>query len=102
MGSYFLLETAQRDLESIWRHYDRLGGEQPADQQIANLHYRFELIADYPYMGRERPELVQGIRSFISSNPSYTILYFPLDGWIEIAHVLHSSQDVRQRFEQSP
>ena len=58
MASYFLLETAQRDLEAIWRHYDRLGGEQLADDQIAELHYRFDLLADYPHMGRERPELV--------------------------------------------
>ena len=102
MGFYFLLETAQRDLEGIWRYYDRLGGEQLADQQLADLHHRFELIADYPNIGRERPELAEGVRSFISSGPSYIILYFPLEGWIEIAHVLHGSRDVGRLFEQSP
>ena len=99
MSAYLLLETADRDLQNIWRYYDRLGGEQLADQQIADLHYRFALLADYPYMGRERPELVEGIRSFVSSNPVYTILYFPLEDWIEIAHVIHGSQGLSQRFE---
>ena len=102
MDSYYLLETAQRDLQGIWRHYDRLGGEQFAAQQIADLHLRFELLSDFPYMGRERPELADGIRSFVSSSPPYTILYFPLEGWIEIAHVLHSSQDVDMLFGQTP
>lgn len=82
MAAYFLLETAERDLQNIWRYYDRLGGEQLADQQIVGLHLRLGLLSDFPYMGRERPELVEGIRSFVSSSPSYTILYFPLEDWI--------------------
>lgn len=102
MAAYFLLETARRDLEAIWRYYDRIGGEQLADRQVADLHYSFELLADYPHMGRERRELVHGIRSFVSSSPHYTIYYFPLDDYIEIAHVLHGSQDVSQRFEPHP
>ena len=63
MASYYLLETAQRDLQGIWRYYDRLGGVQLAAQQIADLHLRFELLSDFPYMGRERPELANGIRT---------------------------------------
>ena len=100
--AYYLLETAQRDLQGIWRYYDRLGGEQLAQQQITDLHLRFELLSDFPYLGRERPELIEGIRSFVSSSPSYTILYFPLEDWIEIAHVLHGSQDLEMLFGQSP
>ena len=102
MASYYLLETAQRDLQAIWRYYDRLGGEQLAQQQVRNLHRRFELLFDFPNLGRERPELAEGIRSFVSSNPAYTILYFPLEDWIEIAHVVHGSQDPAMLFGQSP
>ena len=50
-------------------------------------------------MGRERPDLVEGIRSFVSANPVYTIYYFPLGDYIEIAHVLHGSQDLGQRLQ---
>ena len=100
MASYFLLDTAQRDLEAIWRFYDRIDGEDLADRRVADLHYRFQLLADYPYnMGRERPELVEGIRSFVSANPVYTIYYFPLGGYIEVAHILHGSQDLGQRLQ---
>ncbi len=56
MASYFLLETALRDLEAIWRYYDRLDGEQRADRRVADLHREFELLADFPHAGRERPE----------------------------------------------
>ncbi len=99
MASYFLLETAQRDLQGIWRFHDRVSGEQLADQRIAQLHYTFELIAEYPQIGRPRPELNEDVRSFVTSSPAYTIFYFPLEDRIEITHVLHGSQDVSQRFE---
>ena len=99
MVVYFLLETAQRDLQDIWRFYDRLGGEDQADRRIADLHHRFQLIAEFPNMGRRRPDLNEGIRSFVSSSPLYTIFYYPLEGYVEIAHVLHGSQDVSQRFD---
>ena len=101
MASYFLLETAQRDLEAIWRYYDRVNGERLADMRVADLHREFQLLAEYPHAGRERPELVVGIRSFVSPNPRYTIFYFPFPSYIEIAHVLHGSQDVAQQFGSS-
>ena len=97
MASYFLLETAQTDLEAIWRFYDRIGGEELADRRVADLHYRFQLLADYPYMGRERLELAEGIRSFVSASPVYTIHYFPMGDYIEVAHILHGSQDPAQK-----
>ena len=102
MASYFLLETALRDLEAIWRYYDRIDGEQRADRRVADLHREFELLADFPHAGRERPELADGIRSFVSPNPRYTVFYFPLHSHIEIAHVMHGSQDVAQRFGLPP
>ena len=102
MASYFLLATAETDLQDIWRYYDRLGGEQLADERIADLHYRFQLIAEFPLMGRQRPDLGEVIRSFVTPSPAYTIFYLPLESHVEIVHVLHGSQDVSQRFEQSP
>ena len=101
MAAYFLLETAQRDLEGIWRYYDRFGGEDLADQRIVDLHHSFQLIAEFPHIGRPRPEFDEGIRSFVSYSPAYTIFYFPLEGVIEIAHVLHGSEDVSGRFDLS-
>ncbi len=102
MASYFLSETARRDLAGIWRRYEELDGEQLVNQQIARLHYRFELLADYPHIGRERREYAPGMRSFISPNPPYAILYFLRDDQGEIAHVVHGSRDTRRLFEQFP
>ena len=74
MASYFLFGTARRNLADIWRYYDELGDEQLANQIVARVHCRFELLAEYPLIGREHNEYVVGIRSFISPNPPYTIL----------------------------
>ena len=65
MASYLLSRTARRDLADIWRYYDDLSGQHLANQVIARLHYRFELLAEFPLMGRERSEYLVGIRSFI-------------------------------------
>ncbi len=103
MASYLLSRTARRDLADIWRYYDDLSGQHLANQVIARLHYRFELLAEFPLMGRERSEYLVGIRSFILPNPAYTIFYFPLEGQIEIAYVVNSSRDLEGKLlEQSP
>ena len=99
MAAYFLLDTAISDLEGIWRFYDRLVGESLADQRIADLHHRFELIAEYPRIGRFRPELGDQVRSFVTHNPSYTIFYILMADYVEIAHVLHGNEDVGRRFD---
>ena len=102
MASYFLSRTARSDLADVWRYYDELGGEQLANRQVAHLHYRFEILAEYPLIGREHIEYAVGIRSVISPNPPYTILYYPREGQIEIAYVVHSSRDIGSLFERAP
>ena len=102
MASYFLSGNARSDLADIWRYYDEIGGEQLANQQIARLHYRFEILAEYPLIGKEHNEYAVGIRSIISPSPPYTILYYPRESQIEIAYVVHSNRDTVRLFEQSP
>ena len=65
---------------------------------IARLRDIFELLAEQPYMGIERP-FVPGMRSHLVSRTRYIILYFPDKKPIEIHRVLHGSQDIEQLFE---
>jgi toxin ParE1/3/4 len=51
-----------------------------------------KLIAESPYIGREREELAPGIRSFPAGR--YLIFYRPIADGIEIVRVLHGSRDV--------
>ncbi len=70
---------AEVDLEDLW---SRIGRENPgaADRFIDLVETRCRMIAENPLVGRSRPELGPGLRSFPVG--SYLIFYVPLeDGW---------------------
>ena len=98
MESYHLTDSAAADLAHIRSFLRRKGGEQVASRMIARLRDIFELLAEQPYMGIERP-FVPGMRSHSVSRTRYIILYLPDKKPIEIHRVLHGSQDIEQLFE---
>jgi toxin ParE1/3/4 len=67
-------------------------GENQAAQYIDGLFSIFEKLAQYPELGRSRPELNAMIRSF--AHKRHVIYYILLDGEIGISRVLHGSMDV--------
>ena len=98
MASYDLSVAASTDLAHIRNYLRRRGSDQIASQMIARLRDTFELLADQPYMGVERP-FIPGLRSHSVLGTRYIVLYFPDRTPIEIHRVLHGSQDIQQLFE---
>ena len=98
MDSYHLTETAAADLAYIRSYLRRRSGERAASRMIARLRDIFELLAEQPRMGVERPFL-PGMRIHFVSRTRYIILYFPDKQPIEISRILHGSQDIEQLFE---
>lgn len=82
---------ALNDLAEMWEY---IGANNPdaADRLLDNINDKVKLIAESPYIGREREELAPGIRSFPAGR--YLIFYRPIAGGIEIVRVLHGSRDV--------
>ena len=80
---------------------ERISLDDPAaaDRILDRLEERFQLMATQPLMGRERPELIPKLRSFVSDH--YVIFYFPLEDGIDILRVLDGRQDVQQEFTES-
>ncbi len=58
----------------------------------------FELIAENPRMGRERPELSEGLRSFPVGN--YVIFYRIWARDVAIVRVIHGARDYDRLFEE--
>ena len=56
----------------------------------------FEMLADNPKAGRERPELKEGMRSLPERN--YLIFYRLWAGNVAITRVLHSARDLDELF----
>jgi toxin ParE1/3/4 len=90
-----IAEAAERDLQSIWvyvaeRNYDA------ADQLLDEILAVTEKLAEWPEMGRLRPELQPGIRSFPIGN--YVLFYRVRRDAIEVARVLHGRRDIDSLF----
>jgi toxin ParE1/3/4 len=67
-----------------------------ADALINTFHAKFQLLADFPSMGRRRPELGESIRSEPVGN--YLIFYRPIRDGIQILRVLHGNRNLRRIF----
>lgn len=85
-------QSAENDLLEAWLFIaeDSLGA---ADRVVDAIHREAQLLLDQPLMGRSRPELAAGIRSWPTSTP-YLLFYFPDDDGIVVARVLHHARDI--------
>jgi toxin ParE1/3/4 len=87
---YRLSTLAEQDLEEIWSYVAEDASVTRADRLIDAILDRFELLAERPRMGRNRPEFGEGVRSFVVE--SY-VIYYRHERDILIARVLHGSRD---------
>jgi toxin ParE1/3/4 len=88
VNRYRLSQQAEKDLEDLWIYLaqqDEIG----ADLQMAQLLNRFPMLAQFPNMGRQRNELLTGLRSFPVK---------PYPERVEIVRVLHQSRDIEGQF----
>jgi toxin ParE1/3/4 len=82
---------ARADLLEIWLYIaDR--DSRAADKVLDEIERVCRLISTHPRMGRERPDILPGIRSF--SVMSWTIFYRIEDRFIDIARVIHGARDI--------
>lgn len=63
-----------------------------ADQLVAKLIARCDVLAAHPMAGRARPDLGEGLRS-LSERP-YLIVYRIGDGYAEVVAFIHGARDL--------
>ena len=84
---------AKRDLDDIWYEVAvGSGSTDRADAQVEAISQILRLLGQYPRLGRERPDLREGLRSFPSG--SYIVLYKVDDSTAKILHVLPAMRDI--------
>lgn len=85
---------AEDDLLSAWLY---IAAENPpaADHIIEAIDREARLLLEQPHMGRPRPELAPGLRSW-PTRTRYILFYFADEQGITIARVLHHARDVAQ------
>ncbi len=87
--------NALRDLDEIWTFIasDRISA---ADKMQEEIEQRANALAKMPYMGIERPELQDDLRSI--SQPPYIIYYRvrKTENVLQILRIIHGSRDINQ------
>ena len=89
---------ARTDLLEIWLY---VADDSPtaADRLLDRIHRRCEALARMPRLGRLRPDLAPGVRSFAVGR--YLILYREArGGGIEVVRVRAGEMDLTRLFEQ--
>jgi toxin ParE1/3/4 len=97
MGRVVRRRKAQQDLSELWFSIAEDYGIERADAFLSEMEEKFSKLADHPYMGRSRDELIPDLRSFPMGN--YLIFYTPLSDGIRVFRVLNARRDIVAMFE---
>ena len=82
---------AEADILDIWDYIAEDSLDQ-ADRWVDGLDEKLRLWAGQPLMGRERVELMPGLRSFPFGR--YVVFYTALPDGIDVVRVMHSSREL--------
>lgn len=84
--------SARADLIEVWLFVaeENLNA---ADQILETINQGVHLLAQQPLMGRERPELRSGLRSWPTATP-YILYYLPDPDGLTLVRVLHHARDI--------
>jgi toxin ParE1/3/4 len=94
-----LTEPAIRDIEQIADYIARQSGLVQADRFLSQLDAKFAKIAKFPNLGRQRNEILSGLRSFPIDQ--YLILYIPVDQNVDILRVVSGYRNLTELFVDS-
>jgi toxin ParE1/3/4 len=93
-------EIAVLDIDDIWSYLAITQGNPKVAQKVMDeLRETFELLSDFPMMGRERNDLKQGIRRIVVRK-RYIVLYRVIDEGVLIERVVHGSRDLESLFQE--
>jgi toxin ParE1/3/4 len=93
MSNVTYSELADRDLDDIWDYIAEDSVFQ-ADRLWQRMRDKLEYLAKWQTLGRPRPELSKGCRSYPFGN--YCFYFRPAGSGIEVLRILHSARDLDQ------
>ncbi len=92
-----IIRSAESE-QDIWEIAARIARDNPrsAERIIERFDGVLQMLSQHPLAGRSREELAGNLRGFPVGN--YIRFYRPMADGIELARVLHGSQDLRRLF----
>ena len=86
-----LTRSAVSDLDEIWAYIAARSGIDAAERVVESITERFALLCRNPGAGRNRADLLEGVRSF--SVGSYRIYYQAESNAVRILYIRHAARD---------
>ncbi len=94
MGTVNFAQSAHADLLEAWLFIAEENLD-AADRVLDTIEQEAKTLATQPLMGRNRPDLAEGIRSWPTSTP-YILFYLAEPDGITVVRVLHHARDVQK------
>jgi toxin ParE1/3/4 len=91
MNRYRFTPEANNDLDDIFNHLVALSPA-AATRVLNEIEARVRLLARFPGLGRDRPDLAPGLKS--SPAGKFLILYRVEPGGIEVVRVVYGGRDL--------
>ena len=98
MPTYRVSTPAVKDLEGIWDYYVNAASRDVANKLLDRLYQSFLLLAQQSYIGKARPELVSGLRSYTVPNTRFIVFHTPRENGVDVVRVVHGSRDLTRLF----
>ena len=92
-----LTYRAREDLRGIWKYTTEVWNETQADRYITGLYKRFSWLAEFPRIGKHRPDICEGYYCFPQG--SHLVFYLIRDNEIDIIGVPHKEMDIHYYFD---
>jgi plasmid stabilization system protein ParE len=93
MPRLLFTQSAQSDLLEAWLFIAEDNPE-AADRVLSTIEKEAKTLLVQPLMGRARPELTEGVRSWPTST-RYILYYVPTPEGITVLRVLHHARDIQ-------
>ena len=93
MNKVRFAKSAQTDLLEAWLFIAE-GNLNAADQVLESVEREADLLATQPLIGRARPELADGVRSWPTCT-AYILFYLVDDNSVTVIRVLHHARDIK-------
>lgn len=96
MGVYRLSRKAASDIEDMYTYTIEQHGLTSARKYLNGLHSCFELLAEYPMLGRRADRIAPGLRRH--EFQAHVVFYVQREATVRIARVLHARMDVPRHY----
>ena len=99
MARLLFATRALADLAEIAAFIETQSGKTSAGRVLASIRRTCRYLKDMPAAGRLRPDLATDLRSFVSVDYGYVVLYRTRTGIVEVIAVIHEARDIGTAME---